>query len=252
MQVIVAKDYDELSRWAAEAVAAQILEKPDSVLGLATGGTPLGMYRELKRMHQEGKLDLARVKTFNLDEYIGLPADHPESYHHYMQENFFRHVNLPADQAHVPDGTAGDLAVECQRYEEMIQAAGSIDLQVLGIGANGHIGFNEPGTEFGAVTHVLSLDPRTIKANARFFGSEDQVPRQAISMGIKTIMKSRKIILLASGTDKAEAIMRTVTGPVTVDMPASILQLHPNVTLLVDKAAAAFLKLDGGQMSVNC
>ncbi|MGE5576468.1 MAG: glucosamine-6-phosphate deaminase [Syntrophothermus sp.] len=252
MQIIVAEDYDELSRRAAETVAAQIREKPDTVLGLATGGTPLGMYRELRRLYQEGKLDFSRTRTFNLDEYIGLAADHPESYHFYMWENFFRHVNLPADQTHIPDGAATDLAAECRRYEEMIQAAGWIDLQILGIGANGHIGFNEPGTEFGAVTHVLRLDPRTIKANARFFGSEDLVPRQAISMGIKTIMKSRRIILLASGTDKAEAITRTVNGPVTVDMPASILQLHPNVTLLVDKAAAALLKLDGGQLTVNC
>lgn len=241
MLIEIVKDYDELSRRAARRVVAALRRKPDLVLGLATGSTPIGLYRELARLYRKGELDLSRVTTFNLDEYYGLPASHEESYHHFMQEHLFKYVNVDPRRTHIPDGRTADVKEECERYEKLLAESGWVDLQVLGIGGNGHIGFNEPGTDFGASTHLIDLAPATIRANARFFPSPEDVPRQAISMGIKTIMHSREIVLLASGPDKAKAIQATAEGPVTSDVPASVLQLHRNAVIIVDRAAAGLL-----------
>ncbi len=242
MEIWVFDDYDSLSRAAARLVAAQIRRKPRSVLGFATGSTPLGLYAELVRMHREEGLDFSQVTTFNLDEYCGLGPEHPQSYHAYMWEHLFKHVNVPAHQVHLPDGQAEDVAAECARYEALIRAAGYPDLQILGIGTNGHIGFNEPGTPFASETHQVELAEKTRRSNARFFGSVEAVPRYAISMGIKTIMRARRLLLLACGASKAEAIARSVEGPVTPDVPGSVLQLHPKAKVFVDREAAAGLR----------
>jgi len=240
MKVIVVKDYDAMSKAAADIFKEQIEKQPRSVLGLATGSTPMGMYEWLIKYHQEG-LDFSQVTTFNLDEYVGLAASHPASYRYFMEEKLFRHVNIPQEHINIPDGTAADLEAECRAYEEKIEKAGGIDLQVLGIGANGHIGFNEPGTPFEAITHVAELAPNTREANARFFNSTAEVPTHAFSMGIKTIMHARRIVLLANGGHKAEAVAAAVNGPVTPEVPASVLQLHPNVVFIVDEAAGRLL-----------
>lgn len=241
MKILIVKDYNEMSRKAANIVASQIILKPDSVIGLATGDTPKGMYKELVKLYEDDDIDFAQVKTFNLDEYYGLDKENPESYHYYMMENLFKHVNIKEENINVPNGMAESIEKECQGYERRIEEAGGIDLQVLGIGRNGHIGFNEPDLKFEAKTHLVKLDEDTIKANSRFFDSIEEVPKLAISMGIKTIMHARKIILLASGKEKAEAIYRTVNGKITPEVPASVLQLHPDVTLIVDKEAASLL-----------
>ena len=242
MKVIVADDYEIMSREAAKVVAAEIRKKPDSVFALPTGGTPFGLYAELIRMHKEEELDFSRVSTFNLDEYIGLPDGHESSYSFYMYDKFFNHVNVSRDRIHVPRGLAEDPEEEVATYEWAIKRAGGIDLAVLGIGRNGHIGFNEPKTEFGSLTRPIYLAKRTIEANARFFGGDpDSVPRQAISMGIRTIMNARKIILLANGPEKSRAINQTVLGPVTEMVPSSVLQLHPDCTFFLDKDAAGEL-----------
>ncbi len=239
MKVIVTDDYEIMSREAAKVVAAEVKSKPDSVFALPTGGTPLGLYAELIRMHKEEGLDLSKVSTFNLDEYIGLPLNHESSYHYYMYDKFFNHVNVSEDRVRIPNGLIENPEEESLAYEWAIKRAGGIDLAVLGIGRNGHIGFNEPKTEFGSLTRPIYLAKRTIEANARFFGEDpDSVPRQAISMGIRTIMNSTKIILLASGAEKARAINQTVHGPVTEMVPSSVLQLHPDCTLILDEAAA--------------
>lgn len=241
MKILIVKDYNEMSRKAANIVASQIILKPDSVIGLATGDTPKGMYKELVKLYEDDDIDFAQVKTFNLDEYYGLDKENPESYHYYMMENLFKHVNIKEENINVPNGMAESIEKECEGYERRIEEAGGIDLQVLGIGRNGHIGFNEPDLKFEAKTHLVKLDEDTIKANSRFFDSIEEVPKLAISMGIKTIMHARKIILLASGKEKAEAIYRTVNGKITPEVPASVLQLHPDVTLIVDKEAASLL-----------
>ncbi|HHV94668.1 MAG TPA: glucosamine-6-phosphate deaminase [Firmicutes bacterium] len=240
MQVKIAKDYAEMSRLAADMVAQLLENKPDAVLGLATGSTPIGLYEELVRRHKAG-LDFSRVTTFNLDEYYGLDRDHPASYNYFMWEHLFSKINISKDRINIPNGAAPDPEEECRRYEAKIAAAGGIDLQVLGIGHNAHIGFNEPGTPFGSTTSLVQLTPSTIKANARFFEKEEDVPRQAISMGIKSIMQSRSIILLANGEGKAEAVAAAIEGPVTEKVPASVLQLHPNCTFILDEAAASKL-----------
>ncbi|NLB73990.1 MAG: glucosamine-6-phosphate deaminase [Firmicutes bacterium] len=243
MKVIVADDYEIMSKEAAKAVAAEVRRKPDSVLALPTGGTPFGLYAELIRMHKEEGLDFARVSAFNLDEYIGLPDGHRSSYSFYMYDRFFDHVNVNRDQIHIPRGLAEDPEEEALMYEWAIKRAGGIDLAVLGIGRNGHIGFNEPKTEFGSLTRPIYLAKRTIEANARFFdGDTDSVPRQAISMGIRTIMNARKIILLASGPEKSSAIHQTIHGPVTEMVPSSVLQLHPDCTFFLDLDASRELK----------
>jgi len=241
VKVLIVKNYEELSLETALRIAEAVRSNPDIVLGLATGGTPLGCYRELIRMHREEGLSFSRVTTFNLDEYVGLPPDHPQSYHYYMFHNLFDHVDVRRENVHIPDGMAEDLDEECRRYEEAIKEAGGIDLQLLGIGRNGHIGFNEPGSPFDSRTRVVKLSEQTRKDNARFFNSIDEVPTHAITMGIGTIMEARRIILIASGEAKADAIAKAVKGPKTVDVPASALQDHPDCLFIIDKEAASLL-----------
>ena len=243
MNIIVVKNYNEMSRKAAHLFVGQILQKPDSVLGLATGSTPVGLYKELIKFYNEGMIDFRNVIAFNLDEYLGLQPDHTQSYAKFMKDNLFEHINLDSGNYHIPSGTATDFEAECDRYESLIAQAGGIDLQILGIGRNGHIGFNEPDIKFEAITHVVELDDQTISDNARFFDNIEAVPKKAISMGIKTIMQSRGIILLASGHEKAEAVAGMVSGKITPELPASVLQLHPNVTIIVDEAAASKIKI---------
>lgn len=242
MKTIICKTYEELSQTATRIIVDQIGQKPEPVLGLATGSTPVGVYQNLAKMNKEGKVDFSKVTTFNLDEYVGLSKDHPCSYHRFMEENLFEHINIKKENIHIPNGQASCLEKECKSYEDKIAKYGGIDLQVLGIGHNGHIGFNEPGTPFHSVTHVVDLTPRTIQANSRFFSSPNEVPRQALSMGIKTIMGAQRILLLASGIEKAEIISSAFNGHVTIDVPASILQLHPNLVVILDQDAASILE----------
>lgn len=239
MIVHVFENAAQVARAAAALFTAQILKKPDSVLGLATGSTPIDTYQELIRLHKDGILDFSRVTTFNLDEYVGLPADHEQSYDYFMRQQLFSHINI--NNTHLPSGIAPDMTQESRDYEELIKQAGGIDLQLLGIGNNGHIGFNEPADAFPYNTNITSLADSTIKANRRFFTSEDEVPKTAISMGIGTIMEARSILLLAMGEGKADAILQMVEGPITPRLPASILRSHPSVTVLLDKAAASKL-----------
>ena len=220
-------------------LAAQITRKSDSVLGLATGSTPIPAYEVLAEWHRRGVLDFARVRTFNLDEYVGIDEGHPQSYHSFMQEHLFSKVNLRPENTHLPSGC---MAADAQAYDEAILAAGGIDIQLLGIGRNGHIGFNEPADEFTFGTHIVTLSQSTIDANARFFASADEVPRQAISMGIGNIMQARCIVLVATGASKAQALYKTIRGPITPGMPASIVQLHPRCVILADREAAGLLK----------
>lgn len=241
MRVIIEEDYEAMSKKAALLVASQINLKPNAVLGLATGETPLGMYRQLIKMYRKGEIDFSEVITFNLDEYYRLSPDNPRSYHYYMQENFFNHINIHPGNTHLPDGMAADIDEECSRYEEMIRQNGGIDLQILGVGSNGHIGFNEPAERLNVTTHLVSLTEETIRANSRFFNSPDDVPRKAVSVGIATILKARRIILLASGRNKARAIKKTVNGYVDTKVPSSLLQTHPEVTLIIDQEAASLL-----------
>jgi len=241
VKIRIAKDYDQMSTWAAEIVAQEIKEKNDLVLGLATGSTPEGLYRLLVQMYQEGTLDFSKVITFNLDEYLGLAPTHPQSYAYFMHQHLFAHINIKAENIHLPDGLAKDLPAFCREYEEKIAAAGGIDLQILGIGRNGHIGFNEPNDYLSAGTHVVSLTEETIDANSRFFNSKDEVPRQAVTMGMGTILKAKKILLMANGKTKAEAIKGTLSGKITTKIPASFLQLHRDLTVIIDEEAASLL-----------
>lgn len=241
MRIVIAKDYDELSKKAANLLASQITLKPNSVLGLATGSTPMGAYRELIHIYEEGDISFTEVVTFNLDEYYGLDKENAQSYYYFMMENLFKHVNINKNNIYIPDGRAKDINNECIEYENKIKQAGGIDLQLLGIGRNGHIGFNEPDVKFEAQTHLVTLDEDTIEANSRFFTAMEDVPRRAISMGIKTIMHSKKIILLASGEEKAETINSMINGKITPELPASVLQLHPDVVVLLDEKAACRL-----------
>ncbi len=238
MRIVIAKDYQALSKKAAHIIAGQLIMKPDSVLGLATGSTPLGTYQTLVTMVEDGLASFSQAQTFNLDEYYGLGPQDPQSYYYFMQQNLFSRVDMRSNCIHIPDGLAGDVQMECLRYEEQIRRHGGIDLQLLGIGRNGHIGFNEPDLKFEAITHLVALDQDTIEANARFFDEPSQVPRQAISMGIKTIMHARKILLLASGKEKASTVYQMVYGDIRPELPASVLQIHPDVTIIVDEAAA--------------
>lgn len=239
--IIRTKNYDEMSRRAANIMAAQITLKNDSVLGLATGSTPVGMYQELIRRCEAGDLDFSRVRSVNLDEYVGLERTHDQSYYYFMNNNLFKHVNIDPAQTFLPDGTCKDTEAECRRYHDVILGMGGVDIQLLGIGGNGHIGFNEPAEAFAARTHCVQLAESTIKANARFFASESDVPRFALSMGIGEIMVAKKILILASGKAKAEAVKGMVAGPVSPQMPASILQFHPDVTLVADEEALSLL-----------
>jgi glucosamine-6-phosphate deaminase len=242
MEVIIKPDADAASKETARFFQRQLAHRPTSVLGLATGSTPLGLYRELVSLAVAGQLDLSRAITFNLDEYVGLSPDHPMSYRAYMREHLFRHVSIPVENTHVPNGLAPDVARHCTEYEDAIRAAGGIDLQLLGIGSDGHIGFNEPTSSLSSRTRLKTLTPRTIADNARFFGSEDAVPRHVITMGVGTIMDAHRVVVLATGAAKAHAIAATVEGPIMADVPASILQMHPNCALIIDEAAAAQLK----------
>lgn len=241
MRIIVANDYDEMSRKAAHLIASQMILNPESVLGLATGSTPIGTYKELIKLYKDGVIDFSKIKSFNLDEYFELPKDNPQSYDYFMKANLFNHVNIGEEDINIPNGMCENIERECNDYEKKIREAGGIDLQLLGIGRNGHIGFNEPGEHFETNTHLVQLDEDTIEANSRFFDSVDDVPTKAISMGIGSIMKAKKILLLASGAGKADAIYDTVNGPITPKVPASILQLHPDVVIIVDKEAASRL-----------
>ena len=237
MNIYRVKDYDALSRKAAGMIAAQIITKPDCVLGLATGSTPIGTYKHLIKKYEDGDLDFSQVKTANLDEYRGLSRDVEQSYYYFMYHNLFKHINIDMANTNIPDGTAADSAKECRRYEDVIKKLGGVDIQFLGIGHDGHIGFNEPGSEFDKETHCVDLAEMTIEANKRFFSSIDEVPRQAYTMGIGTIMKSRKIILAVSGKDKAGILKEALYGPVTPLVPASILQFHPDVAVIADEDA---------------
>lgn len=237
MKVIITKTYEEMCQKAARIIAAQVTLKPDSVLGLATGSTPLGIYSELVKKHQQGELDFSEVCSVNLDEYVGLSADNEQSYRYFMNHNLFDHINIPKKYTYVPNGMAEDPQDECDDYELLIQQLGGVDLQLLGIGANGHIGFNEPSDRFAAETHLTALTESTIEANSRFFEDKDSVPKQAITMGIGTIMQAKKILLVANGESKARAIYDTLFGPVTPQVPASILRFHQDVTVIVDETA---------------
>ena len=241
MQIYLTENYDHMSRRAADILAAQVFLKPECVLGLATGSTPVGLYQELIAKYRRGELSFARVHTVNLDEYKGLAPTHDQSYRYFMQSNLFDHVNIVPDNTNVPNGLAENAAEECRRYNEVIHTLGPIDLQLLGMGHNGHIGFNEPADAFELETHVVDLTDTTIQANARFFASADEVPRQAMTMGIQTIMQAKKVLVAVSGKDKAEIVKKAFTGPVTPNVPASILQMHPDVILVGDKAALSLL-----------
>jgi glucosamine-6-phosphate deaminase len=238
MRIIIGNDYEAMSKQAANIIAGQLFLKPDSVLGLATGSTPLLTYRMLAENYRMNSLDFSRVTSFNLDEYVGLNAEEPHSYHYYMFTNFFNSVNMDSQHVHIPNGMAPDLAAECIAYDTAIISSGGIDLQILGIGNNGHIGFNEPNPSFEAATHVVRLDDETLQANSRFFYNIEKVPQYAISIGIKTIMNSRLIVLLADGPGKAEIVAKALYGKITPAVPASVLQLHPNVIVVLDQKAA--------------
>ncbi len=241
MKVIVTKDYTQMCKLASRIFAAQITLKPESVLGLATGSTPVGMYNELVEMYKEGRVDFSKVRTVNLDEYAGLDGSNDQSYRYFMNHNLFDHINIDKDNTNVPNGVAEDLQAECERYEQVVADMGGVDIQLLGIGNNGHIAFNEPCEEFPEKTHIVDLTQNTIEANARFFSSMDEVPKKALTMGIGTIMKAKKIVLLANGAKKAQTIYDTVYGPITPKVPASVLRLHPDVTIFADEEAAALL-----------
>lgn len=241
MQVRVFKDAQAVSKAAAMIFAAQLAEKSDSVLGLATGSTPVETYQKMIELYNEGQMDFSKVKSYNLDEYVGLGPEHECSYRYFMQEQLFNHINIRPENTFVPSGVADNLDQVGLAYDEAVRAAGGVDLQLLGIGNNGHIGFNEPDDHFTSATHVVNLTESTIKANTRFFKSESEVPRQAISMGVGTIMSARKILLLALGEAKAQAVRDTVKGHITPRVPASVLQLHPNAIILLDEAAASKL-----------
>ena len=237
MRIYRAKDYDEMSRIAANIISAQLIMKPDCVLGLATGSTPIGTYKQLIERYQKGDLDFSEVTTVNLDEYKGLPKDNDQSYYYFMHDNLFNHVNLKEGRSFLPDGTEPDSEKACGDYNAVIRQAGGIDLQLLGLGNNGHIGFNEPADHFPKETHCVDLTPSTIEANKRFFEKAEDVPRQAYTMGIGTIMSAKKVLLVVSGAGKAEILREALCGPVTPKVPASILQFHKNVYVVADEAA---------------
>ncbi len=242
MVVIRAKNYDDMSAKAANIMAAQVIMKPDAVLGLATGSTPVGLYARLIEKYNSGELDFTKIKTVNLNEYKGLTREHDQSYYYFMNDKLFNHINIDKANTNVPDGTKEDGDAECARYEALIKALGGIDIQLLGIGGNGHIGFNEPDESFIRDTHCVKLTDDTIEANSRFFASKDDVPKYAYTMGIGSIMQAKKILLVASGKSKAQAVYDTVCGPITPKVPASILQLHPDAIIVADEDALSMIK----------
>ena len=244
--IYLEKDYDAMSRRAANVIAAEILKKPDCVLGLATGSTPIGTYKHLIDMCNAGDISFRDVTTVNLDEYKGLAPTHDQSYRYFMNDNLFNHVDIVMENTNVPDGLAEDADEECARYDSLVESLGFADLQLLGLGHNGHIGFNEPDSCYTKPTHVVDLTESTIEANARFFASADDVPRQALTMGMGCIMAARRILLIANGEGKAEAIYNAFSGPITPECPASILQLHPDVIVVCDEPALSkFLEAGG-------
>jgi glucosamine-6-phosphate deaminase len=255
MLVVVHEDYDAMSKRGAEIISSRIRRKPNLVLGLATGSTPLGLYRELIKLHKNDGLDFSKVVTFNLDEYVGVPPEHDQSYHHFMRENLFKHININPTNIHVPQGMFGDLRISsfetdpkivefCEWYESRMKEFGGIDIQVLGIGGNGHIAFNEPGSSLGSRTRIKTLTEKTVEDNSRFFASRKEVPRYAITMGVGTIMEAKELLLVVNGEGKADAIKAAVEGPVTAMCPASALQLHRKTIILSDKPAASKLSAE--------
>ena len=242
MKLLIEESYEDMSRRAADVIAEVVVEKPNCVLGLATGSTPIGLYADLVSDCKEGKISFKDVSTYNLDEYRGLAGDHDQSYRYFMNVNLFDHVDIDKAATHVPDGACEDADAACAAYEEAIEAAGGVDIQLLGLGHNGHIGFNEPCDEFPKATHCVTLTESTIQANSRLFDSIDEVPREAYTMGIGTIMKAKKILVVANGEGKADIVRRAFFGLVTPEVHASILQFHPDVTVIVDAAAGALCK----------
>ena len=245
MRIYQETDYEAMSRRAANLISAEVIRRPDCVLGLATGSTPVGTYKQLAAWNQRGDFSFKEVHTVNLDEYKGLAPTHDQSYRYFMQENLFNHIDIDPANTYVPDGLAADPDAECRRYDELVRSLGYADLQLLGLGRNGHIGFNEPCDSYVKETHVVNLTDSTIDANARFFATRDDVPRQALTMGIGCIMAARRVLLIASGADKAEAVYNAFCGPITPRCPASILQLHNDVVLVGDKAALSKLAAAG-------
>jgi glucosamine-6-phosphate deaminase len=243
MEVIIKSTYDEMSKAAAQRVARLLNTKPDAVLGMATGSTPLGLYQELVRMHREEGLDFSQVTTFNLDEYVGLRPDHPQSYHYFMHENFFQHVNVPKQHIYIPSGNTSNYRAFCSWYEQRIEECVGIDLHILGIGSDGHVAFNEPGSSLSSRTRLKTLAKQTIDDNARFFEQREDVPVYAITMGVGTILEAGQLILLANGKNKAEAVAKAVEGPVTSMITASALQLHPSAKVFLDDDAASQLQM---------
>ena len=243
MKIYKAKDYKDMSRKAANIISAQVIMTPNCVLGLATGSTPIGTYAQLVEWYNKGDLDFSEVTTVNLDEYKGLPRTNDQSYYYFMHQHLFDRVNIDPERTNVPNGMEPDAEKECGRYEELIRSLGGVDLQLLGLGHNGHIGFNEPGEAFEKETHCVDLTESTIEANKRFFASADDVPKQAYTMGIKTIMQAKKILIVVNGENKADIVERAFFGPVTPEVPASILQLHNDVTLVGDEAALAKIEI---------
>lgn len=243
MKIYKAKDYKDMSRKAANIISAQVIMKPNCVLGLATGSTPIGTYDQLVEWYNKGDLDFSEVTTVNLDEYKGLPRTNDQSYYYFMHQHLFDRVNIDPERTNVPNGMEPDAEKECGRYEELIRSLGGVDLQLLGLGHNGHIGFNEPGEAFEKETHCVDLTESTIEANKRFFASVDDVPKQAYTMGIKTIMQAKKILIVVNGENKADIVERAFFGPVTPEVPASILQLHNDVTLVGDEEALAKIEI---------
>ncbi|MGL4763136.1 MAG: glucosamine-6-phosphate deaminase [Sarcina sp.] len=241
MNVIVVKDYAEMSKKAAEVMAELVNQKPEAILGLATGGTPVGMYENLIEMNKAGKVDFAKVTTVNLDEYVGLSGDHKKSYRFFMNDTLFNHININKEKTFVPNGLADDIEAECAKYDARIEELGGIDMQLLGLGGNGHIAFNEPEENLIVGSHLTGLTQDTIDANARFFASASEVPQTAVTMGLGGIMQAERILLIASGEGKADAVQTMMNGKITTDCPASMLQMHRNVTVIVDQAAAAKL-----------
>ncbi len=243
MKIYKAKDYKDMSRKAANIISAQVIMKPNCVLGLATGSTPIGTYDQLVEWYNKGDLDFSEVTTVNLDEYKGLPRTNDQSYYYFMHQHLFDRVNIDPERTNVPNGMEPDAEKECGRYEELIRSLGGVDLQLLGLGHNGHIGFNEPGEAFEKETHCVDLTESTIEANKRFFASADDVPKQAYTMGIKTIMQAKKILIVVNGENKADIVESAFFGPVTPEVPASILQLHNDVTLVGDEEALAKIEI---------
>lgn len=241
MKIIETKDYQDMSRKAANIISAQVIINPGCVLGLATGSSPIGTYKQLIEWYNKGDLDFSRVRTVNLDEYKGLAPDNDQSYYYFMYENFFKHININLENVHIPNGLEKDIEKECDHYDQVISSLGGVDLQLLGLGNNGHIGFNEPDKSFKRKTHCIALSQSTIDANSRFFQNSEEIPRYAFTMGIESIMEANKIVVIVSGGGKAQILKEVIEGPITPFVPASILQLHKDVTIVADRDALSLL-----------